>query len=460
MKQALALALVAGVLAGALITVAALAGLDVVRVAAVLAALGIIAGCVILAANHFPWLVLLLLAVRPELDAVRVGGSGTAAAVGLIFIAAGGWWLVGRYRSGRLEPLTPASWGLLGLVVAAGLSALTSQEFVGSAISTTRLAAGVLMFVVLEQLIRSRLLQAQEVARAVAVSAGLVCAHVALQAVSGSAAVDESTGLSRVTGPFVHASVLGKYAAIVALLMFARAVWTTDRTRWLWTGGAAATTVAVALTYTRAAWFALALGVVVITARRDWRWLPALGVAGAAAFVFVPTLGDRITALWEEQPYVPGVPDNSFAWRMGYWQDLLPLGRINPLTGIGLDVVPTVRSEGLLPHNVWVQAWVEMGLVGVLALGACVVAVVVSLARAARAGAGSTGEQRVALEAAIAVAMGLVVVSLTENVLGETTTLWYAAAVMAVGWSPVTRSGGAHAGGPRGTGRGAATPHG
>lgn len=435
MSRELTIGLGAGVVAGLLVAVGVFAGVDVLPLAATVAVLGVIIGCGVLAIHRFAWLILLLLAIRPELDAVRAAGDSPATAVGLIFIAACGWWLLSRYRTGRLHPPSAATWGLVGLTAAAGLSALASHAVVVSMVATTRLASGVLMFVVLEQLVRAGLLPVRHIVRAVGVSAVLVCGHVALQALTGTAPLDESTGLHRVTGPFVHPSVLGKYAAVVALIMLARIIWCRDRERWLWALAALACTAVAVLTYTRAAWIALTLGGLIITARYSWRRLPALVGAVLALVVVVPTLGDRVSDLWAQKEPVPGVPDNSMAWRLDYWQDLMPLSRINPFSGIGLDVVPVMRSEGLLPHNVWVQAWVELGALGVVALCGAVVMITVSLVRAARAVQAPMGEERACLEAAIAVALGLLVMSLTENLLGETTTLWYAAAAMAVGWS-------------------------
>lgn len=434
MNRTMVLTGAAGTLAG-VFSAAALLFWDIVLVTPVVLGLGVVAACAVLALYRFAWLLLLLLAVRPSLDALRTGGAEPATAVGLIFLAASGWWLVSAYRSGRLARPSVASWCLVVLVLAAGLSVVSSQSPMVSAVAATRLAAGLMMFIVLEQLIRTRQVTITAVAAAVAASAALVGVFVAVELVVGASAVDTSTGLTRVTGPFVHASVLGKYAAIVAVLMVARGVWSPDRRRWLWMLGAVASTAVVGLTYTRAAWFAVAIGAVIITARYSWRRLPVLVAISVGVILAVPSLRNRVTDLWTPGPQIPGVPENSLTWRVDYWQDLLPLARINPANGIGLDVVPLIRGEGLLPHNVWVQVWVELGAVGLLALSASVIAIWLTLARAAPALRGCTDERRAALEAGIAVAAGLIMATLSENLLGETATLWYAAAVMAVGWS-------------------------
>lgn len=421
----------AAVVAGLVGVLAVRTGVDLLPVVGALVAAAVVVTCAGLAMRHFAALVLVLLLVRPELDAV---GRSTTTAVGVIFLGAAAWWLFSRWRQDRLVTPSPATWALIVFVAAASLSTLASHLPAVSAAATARLAAGVLMFVIIEQLVGSGLLPTKAVHAAVAGSALLVCAHVGFQVVTGSAPVDDSTGLARVTGPFVHASVLGKYAAVVSVLMAARALWSRTGDRWLWGIGSLAVGGVVLLTYTRAAWIALALGLVVLGYRRDHRWLPVIVVSGVVGILAVPSLSDRITNVWDPGPAPPGAPTNSLAWRVGYWQDLLPLGRINPVSGIGLDVVPTLRSEGLLPHNVWVQTWVELGLVGVLALVCVLVATTLTLRRAGRALPARSGEQRASLEAAVAVAVGICIVTVSENLLDETTTLWYAAAVMAAGW--------------------------
>lgn len=421
----------ATVLAGLVGVLAVRTGVDLLPVVVALAAPAVVITCAGLALRHFASLVLLLLLIRPELDAV---GHSTSSAVGLIFLGASAWWLFSRWRQDRLVTPSTATWALIVFVAAAALSTLASHLPVVSAAATARLATGVLMFVVLEQLVRSDL-PTKAVHAAVAGSAFLVCAHVGFQVVTGTAPIDDSTGLARVSGPFVHASVLGKYAAIVAVLMAARAVWTRTGDRWLWGLGSLAVGGVVLLTYTRAAWIALALGIVVLGYRRDHRWLPGIAGAGVVGILTIPSLSDRITNVWDPAPAPTGAPTNSLVWRVGYWQDLLPLGRINPVNGIGLDVVPSLRSEGLLPHNVWVQTWVELGLVGVLALVCVLVMTTLTLRRAGRTLPKRSGEQRASLEAAIAVAVGICAVTVSENLLDETTTLWYAAAVMAAGWA-------------------------
>lgn len=417
---------------------AVLVGVDLLPLLGLVAAVGVLAVAAGLAFRHYATLVLLLVVVRPELDAV---GHATGPGLGLIFLVGSAWWLFTRWRHDCLVPPTPAAWGLLALVGAAAVSTLSSHVPVVSASGTASLAAGVLMFVVVEQLVRSGMLPTKALHVAVAASAVLVCGHVALQMGYDSAPVDESIGLSRVTGPFVHASVLGKYTAIVAVLMVARAVWTRSADRLLWGVGAAATCGVTLLTYTRAAWLAAALGVLVLAYRRDRRWLPVIVVVAVVGIIVTPSLKERVMDVWDPGAPPPGAPESSLAWRVEYWQALLPLGWLNPTNGIGLDVVPTMRSEGLLPHNVWVQTWVELGLLGLVALVAAVATTTITLRRAGRASLGRSGERRASYEAALAVAVGLGLVTISENLLAETTTLWYAAVVMAAGWSPLDGDG-------------------
>lgn len=432
MTRRAGLAALLGLGAGAVGIASVRVGVDLVSLVVLLVGGLVVVTAGVLALRRFAALVLLLLVVRPELDAV---GHGSASAIGLIFIGACLWWLWSQWTRDSLVPPSDAVWALLGLVGASALSTLGSHVPTLSATTATRLAAGVLMFVVVEQLVRTRVLTASTVHRALAASAVIVCVHVLVQVVTGTSPVDSDTGLSRVTGPFVHPSVLGKYVAVLAVLMLARAVWGRSGHRLLWAVGTVAAGTVALLTYTRAAWIAVALGALVLAYRRDRRWLPVILAVGVLVVAVTPSLNQRVVDIWDPPPPPPGAPESSLAWRWGYWQDLLPLGWLNPVTGVGFGVVPTMRSEGLLPHNVWVQAWVELGAVGVAALVAVVVGCVVTLRRAGRALAAREAEGRAGFEAALAVALGLLTVTLTENLLDETTTLWVAGAVLATGWS-------------------------
>ena len=180
------------------------------------------------------------------------------------------------------------------------------------------------------------------------------------------------------------------------------------------------------MTLTRIAWIA-AVVIVIYLVSQSHRWLLPLVVGGLVAASAVPAVTDRMNNLWQPEP-IPGVPGNSMSWRWSYWQQLLPLWRRSPLNGIGLEVVPTMTSSGLQPHSVWVQSLVEMGIVGLLAL--CLVLLCFVWTTRIRIRTARSAAELVAARVAGAIGIALLVMTFTENLLSETTTLWYAAAAM------------------------------
>ena len=183
MTRRAGLAALLGLGAGAVGVASVRVGVDLVSLVVLLVGGLIVVTAGVLALRRFAALVLLLLVVRPELDAV---GHGSASAIGLIFIGACLWWLWSQWTRDSLVPPSDAVWALLGLVGASALSTLGSHVPTLSATTATRLAAGVLMFVVVEQLVRTRVLTASTVHRALAASAVIVCVHVLVQVVTGT----------------------------------------------------------------------------------------------------------------------------------------------------------------------------------------------------------------------------------------------------------------------------------
>lgn len=425
---------------GAVVGLAA-AGVPAGLILALLVGLGGACVGLVVGLRRLEWFVLGVLAVRPLLDLLRVEAAGPftpATLLGLVFLAVGGWWLLVRHREAQLCTPSPMSWALVALLTAASLSALVSVVPTISTVGVTRLASAVMMFWVLEQLLRSGDLRIQEVMQAVVVSAVGVAAYSGWQLATGSAPVDEYTGLDRVTGPFVHASVLAKYVALLLGAALAWAIWTRGVSRIVSLGALPVLSLLLVLTYTRGAWIAALVAVLVLLARWDWRAL-GLGVLSlVTAGVTIPAIYERIAEIWREpEVKLPGVPDNSLDWRIGYWQDLVPMARLSPVNGLGLDTVPILGGIDLAAHNVWVQTYVELGVVGVLAMVSVVVATAATVRAAGRNGSlAPPGPHRAAQEAAVAAAWCLFLMTPTENLLSETTTLWYGAVLLLCGTAP------------------------
>ena len=99
----------------------------------------------------------------------------------------------------------------------------------------------------------------------------------------------------------------------------------------------------------------------------------------------------------------------------------------NPVTGIGPDVVAARLANGQPPHNDVLRALVEMGILGLAAYTAVLVALVgVAVERVAPGPRASIDDRRTAF---VGVVSSFVVTSLAANLLGQVVLLWYVLAL-------------------------------
>lgn len=389
----------------------------------------------VLALKRFDLFVLLMLSTRPLVDAV---GSGSAASpstlLGLVFLATGALWLYGHWRAGRMVTWSYAVVGLTLITFAAAISCLVSERPIVSGMATAKLAAAVLMFVVLEQMLRTGVLSVSQVMTSVAVSAVIVGTLALGQAVTGTGFYDADVGLKRVYLPFVHPNVLAKYLDIVLLGAIGYALLGPRRLRPWMIGGSLLLGGALLFTYARVGWATVAAASLYLL----WQWnrkvVPLALTLGAVVAASVPAVYGRIAELWLAEPPAPGVPANSLEWRIEYWQHLIPMARLSPVNGLGYNMIQLVGGQDLYAHNVWVQTYVEMGVVGIICLVAAIIGIAVTI-RQALADT-PTGRQTPEIHIAAAVGISLFIMMQTENLLSENTTLWYAAAMMCCGLIP------------------------
>lgn len=406
-------------------------------VASVVGLVSVVA-CLYLAITKFATFIVALIALRPVLDGFHMGGQGDifspSTGVGVVFVACALCWLYVQWRARLLQRPSPLVLGMGLLMVAAGLSTLVSRIPIVSAIATLRLLTAYLMVVVLEQLLRSDPRMVRRTYLAVLSSAVIVSLWAVAALATGRTWFDPLTNVTRVTGPFIHPNVAAKYLTVVALLMASHVISrefrgrVSSRERYLTYLVLAVTLGCLASTLARVAWIATIAGVLYLVCRRDWRLVPAIGLLCVGLIVGVPPLTDRVADLWAPAP-TAGVAENSLIWRIGYWQQLLALTRLNPINGTGFNTVPILSGEGLAAHNVWVQTLVEMGWFGVLALIVTVISIVLTIHRAGQKHRGPS------YAGAVAISISLLVTMVTENLLSETTTLWYAAAGMVLAYA-------------------------
>jgi len=383
-------------------------------------------------------IVLAFVAVRVSLDAFA-GGEAAGDASGIATLVGGGfivfalaWLLGGRGK----RPATSTVTKLLYLLVAwAFVSAILSPFPAQAAVAAAKLLAGVLMFAVLEKMLPGRPERARQLLGAVVVSF-LVPAAVGLhQGITGTGNTTETLGFNRVYGTAAHPVSFANYLLVV--LLVCAALWAAKGPRrGLYLVLAAIAGLLIFWTYTRSAWLVGAAGIVLVLFRLNrWLLVPAL-----AAVVVLPftnaAVADRfadLTTPGASNPYAQGAAVNSLQWRFGYWEQITALADHAKLTGVGLDNVPQLTFLGLKPHNLIVQAYVELGVVGCALLGAVVLALATQLARRRRAAA--TDTERLTAALAIAVGACMLVESMTTNPLTSTMLWWYVAASMTFGFT-------------------------
>jgi O-antigen ligase len=398
---------------------------------------GLAAG--ILALKRFEWFLVFLLIVRTSLDALNISstssGSGVdpGAAVGAVFIVAAGLWLATQKYSGtwfKLSRTTLWLWAFAGTCL---LSCVASGDRTNSMVETSKVLAGVLMFSVLEQYLGSRPERVKLIITCLYLSF-IVPVLVGLHQWVAGTGTRFYADASRVSGTYPHPSSFAIYLLMVIPLSVMLLGYYEGWRRYALVAVTALSTLLLVATYTRAAWFAALAIVVYLGMRGRPQLLLGAGVLIVVLLVAVPSVAGRFADL-KSTPVnvVPGqAPPNSLAWRIEYWQLVLPLADSNPITGIGFGQVQVVEPDKLPPHNGIIEAYVETGVLGLVA----VTGVVFSLGSALRKRLRESepGFDRMLALAAIATAIGIIIQFFVENLLDQTFIFWYMASAMTWGY--------------------------
>jgi O-antigen ligase len=429
-----------GLLAGAAVALTALAFLREWGTIALVAPIGLFVGLglVALAMMRFEMFLLALLVTRTSLDAVGSGSAvDPASMLGILFLGAAIVWLLAQWReTGRLE-LSPLGWAAVIFAGAGLLGVLVAPTFWPALVEWTRLASVCVMMLVVERAAARARFRRQVVA-AVVVAAVVPLLVAAWQMWSGAGTFDAG-GFSRARGTFTHSNPLAAFLALLVIMTFAQMVHLRS-TRPRMYAGAICVVAGIGLfaTYTRAAWLAAVLGIAVIAASRGRRWLGGVVVILLVLLVTVPGVASRFSDLTKESTS-RGEPSNSLTWRAEYWGEALGL-QDSPVTGIGLKQVAAQSEEGKQPHNDFLRAYVEMGLIGLAAYLWLMWQVLATGVRAMRATRDGPPENRALAVGAAAVASGYVLMSLVANLMSQVVVGLYFAAFVAVGAALVGRS--------------------
>jgi putative inorganic carbon (hco3(-)) transporter len=404
---------------------------------AVVLPVAVAAGAVLglLALTRFGFYVLAILVLRASIDLAKLSGAPAAgqaqgdtvaargldpsSLLGVVFLLAGLLWLAAQHRQRGSLPGSTLRRALLVFVSAMALSLPTSSNLRASAVELLRVVAAAMMFIVLEQLITDRA-ALRRVLVAVYLSAVFPIVYTTFGFLTGNPPSEVKNAFTRITGTFGQSNAFGRY--LMLLVVFGVALYPHLSRRWR-LGLAlvlAPGTLFLLLTYTRTAILGTVVGLAIVGLLQSKRLLLGLVVLGVCALLLVPQLSSRFTSLGSGE----AGSGNSLEWRLGYWTELLPLANTNPLTGIGPNATQFLTEEGKQPHNDFIRAYVETGIIGLGAYLFLLAALVGLGVRAVRGSPPGSLERGVAV-GYLGCAVAFVAVSVASNALSNVVILWY-----------------------------------
>ena len=412
-----------------------LSGLGQLRTAAIgVFGLLLVTAAVFVARRSFAWFISAILVLRPIADLTASDGVGIPEVMGVgVLVTCVGWLLIHRAELvPRLrEPLTLP---VLGLVVVAVLSAISSPLPMDSFPIATGIAAGAAVFLVLVVLLTTGRMSVVHLIGTLAASAVVPVIFPVLGLV-GVTVSHEKDGIAALKSVFYLSNNFGHFLVPFVLAVIAMATQAKGRVRVALWALAAVLGTELLLTETRGAWIAAIVGVLVVGAVLDRRLLLGAILVPVLLVAFVPSVTERVTSVLPDP--ADARSESSLTWRLEHWTEVAPMVRESPVTGVGLD--ETQRRTGKEPHNDFLLVLVEMGLAGFAVYLWFLGAAVLTGLRATR----RVADPRLPVEplvhgvtvALFGYAVAFIVASTGENLLENVTTLWVVLpALAAVSW--------------------------
>jgi putative inorganic carbon (hco3(-)) transporter len=419
--------------------VSVVAGVRSPLVVVVPVAIGLAIGLSWCALCRFELFALGMLVIRPSVDIAKgasdqSGPLAVAVSLGFALVAVT-WLLLQPPLDADARPPVVKAAAFLGM--AGLLSTLGSRDVTASLAEAARLCSGLLMFVALAACIAGSYRAARLIA-AVLASSVIPCLVGLHQAAAGGGL--GASGVSRVRGTFTHPNILGLYLAMLVVFGLALVPRLRGSARLAVLALMALQVVVLMQTYSRSGWLAATAGVLVVTWVQNRKALVAVVVLGLAVALLVPSVSSRLGGLGDTQRSSTGGAGNSLIWRFDYWLEALPLGRSNPVTGIGLGMTRLLTTEAKVLHNDFLRAFVEMGLVGLAAYVAMLLALFRTALRSLRRARQVDDWQFGAALGSVGAAVVFSVYAVAGNAISQVVTLWTLAAIVTAGWAATQTS--------------------
>jgi putative inorganic carbon (hco3(-)) transporter len=252
-----------------------------------------------------------------------------------------------------------------------------------------------------------------------------------------------SPGLNRIMGTFFHPSAFGMYLVIIWPLAFLQ--WQQSKMslrRALSFVLLVTITFCLAMTFTRIVWVALVLNLFgVLFVFRRFRLMFFMLIVGAiiAVVAWQPIAIRFGEAVKFENGSLVFSEWGSVAWRFQQWQIAIELFMERPLTGVGWWTFPDYNIWRSTPHNDYLRIAAETGVFGLLLFIFLILYVTGRLWLAYRGmPLRSNLKQQVGI--VLLSICTYVVLSLTDNPLGQPEVSWYLWAMIALGVGSVRLS--------------------
>lgn len=317
---------------------------------------------------RYQWFLLITLAVRPALDDLIADQFGTfqpSAILGILAIGVTALHLISRKLTGNWQRMTPLGMAFSAFFLLFIPSFITSVDRGVSQAAMFGLASVVLLYLAIEQHLLDdgrflfKLLAATGVGMIVPIVTGFV------QFFFTGTLDPGGSGLVRIDGSFAHPNTFATYLTFVVLLAISIIPTVEVKQKLMVLTIASLGGFLLIATFARGAWASFLIGALVMAARINRKLVVVIIAGSFAVAAAVPGVGDRLSNLTASTGANGGVKtDDSLGWRIGYWQKITPMFNRNPVSGLGIDATKTQTVEFKDPHNSFLQAFLEGGVIG------------------------------------------------------------------------------------------------